>query len=158
METKMLYYKIFEKKVEPVDYVNWSTQMSENSDTSTSLNILSSLRETLNIFEVEDYFHRAVRELSMEEPTQDECSKYYFWYLLKQIIDNESIAINYAYEIYQVVREEFVSEELNVWYEISEMIDDYRYGDNVEGITRESLITTIVKEAEKQLNCNFLLN
>ncbi|MEK4244557.1 hypothetical protein MKZ20_04335 [Psychrobacillus sp. FSL K6-2684] len=94
----------------------------------------------------------------MEEPTQDECSKYYFWYLLKQIIDNESIAINYAYEIYQVVREEFVSEELNVWYEISEMIDDYRYGDNVEGITRESLITTIVKEAEKQLNCNFLLN
>ncbi|WP_313893952.1 hypothetical protein [Psychrobacillus sp.] len=158
METKMLYYKIFEKKVEPVDYVNWAIKMLENSDTSTSLNILSSLSETLNIFEVEDYFYRAVRELGMEEPSQVECSKYYFWYLLKQIIDNESNAINYAYEIYQVVREEFVSEELNVWYEISEMIGDYRYGDNVEGITRESLITTIVKEAKKQLKCNFLLN
>lgn len=158
METKMLYYKIFEKKVEPVDYVNWAIKMLENSDTSTSLNILSSLSETLNIFEVEDYFHRAVRELGMEEPSHDECCKYYFWYLLKQIIDNESNAINYAYEIYQVVREEFVSEELNVWYEISEMIDDYRYGDNVEGITRKSLIKSIVKEAEKQLNCNFLLN
>jgi hypothetical protein len=90
----------------------------------------------------------------MEEPSQVECSKYYFWYLLKQIIDNESNAINYAYEIYQVVREEFVSEELNVWYEISEMIDDYQYGDNVEEITRESLITNIIKEAKKQLNCN----
>ena len=158
METKMLYYKIFEKKVEPVDYVNWAIKMLENSDTSASLNILSSLSETLNIFEVEDYFHRAMRELGMEEPSQDECSKYYFWYLLKQIIDNESNAINYAYEIYQIVSEEFVSEELNVWYEISEMIGDYRYGDNVEGITRESLIKTIVKEVEKQLNCNFLLS
>ncbi|KAA0955437.1 hypothetical protein FQ087_12735 [Sporosarcina sp. ANT_H38] len=158
METKMLYYKIFKKKVEPVDYVNWAIKMLESSDTSASLNILSSLSETLNTFEVEDYFHRAVRELGIEEPSQDKCSKYYFWYLLKQIIDNESNAINYAYEIYQVVREEFVSEELNVWYEISEMIDDYRYGDNIEGITIESLISTIVKEAKKQLNCNFFLN
>lgn len=158
METKMLYYKIFEKKVEPVDYVNWAIKMLENSDTSTSLNILSSLSENLNIFEVEGYFHRAVRELGIEESSQDECSKYYFCYLLKQIIDNESNAINYAYEIYQVVREEFVNEELNIWYEISEMIDDYRYGDNVEGITRESLITTIVKVAKKKLNCNFFFN
>lgn len=158
METKMLYYKIFEKKVEPVDYINWAIKMIENSDTSTSLNILSSLSEPLNIFEVEDYFNRAVRELGVEEPSQDDCSKYYFWYLVKQITDNESNAINYAYEIYQVVREEFVSEELNVWYEISAMIDDYQYGDNVEGITREALITSIVKEAKKQLKCNFLLN
>ncbi|MFC6039531.1 hypothetical protein ACFPYN_08850 [Paenisporosarcina macmurdoensis] len=158
METKMLYYKIFEKKVEPVDYVNWAIKMLENSDTSTSLSILSSLSEPLNIFEVENYFNRAVRELGMEEPSQDDCSKYYFWYLVKQITDNESNAINYAYEIYQVVREEFVSEELNVWYEISVMIDDYQYGDNVEGITREALITLIVKEAKKQLKCNILLN
>ncbi len=158
METNMLYYKIFQKKVEPVDYVNWAIKMLENSDTSTSLNILSTLSETLNIFEVEDYFQRAVRELDVEEPPQDECTKYYFWYLLKQIIDNESYAINYAYEIYQVVPEEYVSENLNVWYEISEMIDDYRYGDNIEEITREYLITTIVKQAKKQLNSNFLLN
>lgn len=158
METKILYYKIFEKKVEPIDYVNWAYKMLGNGISSTSLNILSSLSEPLSIFEVEEYFYRAVREIDIQEPSHEDCAKYFIWNLLKQIIDDEYKAVDYAYEIYEVVREHFINDELNVWYEISEMIDDYRYGDNVVNITRKFLIASIVNEAKKQLKLNFLLN
>ncbi|MGY3190165.1 hypothetical protein [Lysinibacillus sp. RS5] len=158
METKILYYKIFEKKVEPIDYVNWACEMLANGISSTSLNILSSLREPLNIFEVEDYFYRAVKEIDIQEPSHEYCAKYFIRYLLKQIIDDEYKAIDNAYEIYKVIREHFINDEWNVWYEISEMIDDYQFGDNVMNITGKSLISSIVNEANKQLKLNFLLN
>jgi hypothetical protein len=37
------------------------------------------------------------------------------------------------------------------WLEISDMIDDYRYGDNYFNITDEIIHTTIMKEAKSQL-------
>ena len=158
MDTNILYYKIFEKNVEPVDYVNWANKMLKNEISTTSLCILSSLRKPLNIFEVEDYFRRVVEELSMQEPSHEKCAKYYIRNLLRQIIHDETNAINLAYEIYAVVREHFISDELEIWYEISEMIDDFWYGDNIGNITKDSLMTTIVQEAKVQLKSNFLLS
>ncbi|NYF26144.1 hypothetical protein [Sporosarcina sp. JAI121] len=158
MDTKILYYKIFERNVEPVDYVNWAFKMLKNEISTTSLSILSSLSKPHNIFEVEDYFHRVVEELSMQEPSHEECAKYYIRNLLRQIIHDETNAINFAYEIYVVVREHFINNKLEIWYEISEMIDDFRYGDNIGNITKDSLITTIVQEAKVQLKSNFLLS
>ena len=158
MDTKILYYKIFERNVEPVDYVNWAIELLSHEFQSTSLYILSSLSKPLNIFEAEDYFHRIVEELGIQEPSHEECAKYYIRNLLRQIINDETNAINLAYEIYEVVREHFINDELEIWYEISEMIDDFRYGDNIGNITEDSLITTIVQEAKVQLKSNFFSN
>jgi len=158
MHTKILYYKKFKGKELPVDYVNWAYSMLENGISTPSLNILASLREPLNIFEIEDYFKRALVELSMAEPSYEECAKYYIRHLLRRVIDDKNNAINFAYEIYEVVREHFINEELEIWYEISDMIDDFRYGDNMRKITQDFLITTIVQESKKQLSNRFLLN
>ena len=56
-----------------------------------------------------------------------------------------------AYDIYKITREHFLEEEHDRWYEISEMIDDFLYGDNKNDITRTDLIEAIVLEAEHQL-------
>ncbi len=147
MDTKFLYYKKFEGNVLPADYISWAYKMLENGFSSPSLNILASLEEPFNIFEVEQFFIRAINELSLPEPSYEESMEGYVQYLLHQImLDNES-AINSAYEIYKVLRENFDNEKVDIWYEISEMMDDFHYGDNVKNITRESLIKIIVQEA-----------
>lgn len=84
----------------PVDYVNWAFSMLENEFSTTSLNILASMKEPLNIFEVKEYFKRALGELSMAEPSYEECAKYYISNLLRGILDDKNNAINFAYEIY----------------------------------------------------------
>ncbi|CRK84535.1 hypothetical protein [Neobacillus massiliamazoniensis] len=151
MDTKILYYKIYESDVKPVDYVDWAIQMLMDGCSAKSLNILSSLKEPLNIFEVEDYFMRASNELNIIKPIHEECAKYYIWELLIKIINDENTAIDIAYKIYEVVREHSNNDELSIWYEISEKIDDFRYGDNTDNVSEEELKTQIVEEAKKQL-------
>lgn len=158
LDIKILYYKRFKGNEKAIDYVNWAYNMLENEVSTTSLNILASLREPLNIFEVEDYFNRALDELDIEEPLYEECAKCYIRYLLIQIVDDNNKAMNLAYEIYEVIREHFTNEELDKWFEISEMIDDYRYGDNIKNLTKDFIITIIVDLAKKQLSNKFLLN
>src|SRR5690606_29040973 len=126
--------------------------MLENEISTIYLNILASLREPLNIFEVEDYFNRALDELGIEEPLFEECAKCYIRFLLMQIVDDNNKAIDLAYEIYEVIREHFSNEELNKWFEISEMIDDYRYGDNIDNFNKEFIITINVQEVMTQLS------
>lgn len=154
MNTYILFYKIYEGKDEPVDYWNWAFKMIESEFSSPSLYILSSLTEPLNIFEVKDYFNKAVKELRIEKPTQEECAKYLICNLLSRIIEDQTKAIDYAYEVYKLVREHFINEELDIWYEISEMIDDFRYGDNIENITMDLLTSKIIQEAKKQIQKN----
>lgn len=153
MDTKILYFKIYECKVTSDDYVNWAIAMLIKGYSTYSLNILASLRDPLNIFEVEEYFNRAFIELSLREPTHQECVESYLSHLMRRIVENENNAIDIAYDdVYFMVRDHFINEELLVWYEISEMIDDYRYGDNIEKITKEVLITKIVEEAKKHID------
>jgi hypothetical protein len=96
MDTKVLYYKKFEGNVKSHDYVDWAFSMLENGISSTSLNILASLKEPLNIFEIEDYFNRVLKELNLREPSHEESAKYYIQFLLREIIDDKSKAINYV--------------------------------------------------------------
>ena len=158
MDTKILFYKLYKGEVQPVDYVNWATQMLREGISTHSLNILASLKEPLNIFEVEDYFKRASKELNLKESTKEESAQFYITYLLKTIIENKNNSICVAYEIYEIVREHVSSEEPSIWFEISEMIDDYRYGDNKAMITEDILINKIGEIAKKQLQSNSLFN
>ncbi|MFE4354375.1 hypothetical protein ACFVSS_27305 [Peribacillus butanolivorans] len=154
METFILFYKIHQSNVKPIDYINWALKMLENDCSSFSLNILSSLREPLNIFEVEDYFRNALSELDIQEPSYKECAEFYIQHLSKKILENENNAIDIAYQIYVVVRDLDYPEDLEEWCNISDMIDDFRYGDNHSKLSKAALIVTIVNEAKNQLRRN----
>jgi hypothetical protein len=154
MDTPILFYKIHQGEVDPIDYINWALKMLENNNDSFSLNILSSLSEPLNIFEVEDYFKRALRELKMQEPTFEECAEYYIRQLAKRILEEENSAIDLAYKIYEIVRELDNYDGLEEWYNISDMIDDFRYGDNISNLSKVALIVSIENEVKKLLTRN----
>lgn len=147
MDTLLLFYKRYQGGVKPIDYIDWSLNMLENDCLSFSLNILSSLREPLNIFEVEDYFIRALRELDLQEPSFEECATYYIQHLSEKILKDENSAIEIAYEIYKVVRELDYPGELEEWFNISYMIDDFLYGDNNSNLDEAALLKIIAKEA-----------
>lgn len=153
MDTFYLFYKINQNDVKPVDYIAWAIKMLENTCSSFSLNILSSLREPFNIFEVEDYFRRALRELDLQEPSFEQCVAHYIRVLSKRILEDENNALDLAYEIYEVVRnfDYPYPTDLEEWYNISEMIDNYRYGDNSSKLSKEILILIIKREAKNQL-------
>ncbi|WP_028391412.1 hypothetical protein [Bacillus cihuensis] len=151
METFILFYKIHHSNVKPIDYINWALKMLESDRSSCSLNILSSLGEPLNIFEVEHYFRKALNELDIQEPSYKECAEFYIQHLSKKIIKDENNAIDIAYQIYVVARDLDYPEDLEEWCNISEMIDDFRYGDNQSKLSKVSLIVTIVKEAKNHI-------
>ena len=156
METGALYYKKFERKVLAIDYIEWAFYMIYNGMSNPSLNILVSLTEPLNIFEVEEYFNRALNELDIVEPSYEESAKHYVRYLLRQIVADPSIAIDNAYQIYTIAREHFLDEEQGRWYEISEKIDDFLYGDNIQNITQTAINRVIVQESEQQLKNKYV--
>ncbi|MFG6497012.1 hypothetical protein P8610_16750 [Fictibacillus sp. UD] len=150
MDTFILYYKIYNKTVVSKDYISWAFHMLENNHSSYSINVLSSLSEAVNIFEVEDYFRRAAKEIQLQQPSYQVCSIHYLQHLATQILLDETHAIDLAYEIYEVMRELDDTPNYKTWYEISELIDDYRYGDNPTNLTMPALIISI-QRASKQL-------
>lgn len=151
MDTLLLFYKIYQGDVKPIDYIDWSLYMLENDCSSISLNILSSLREPLNIFEVEDYFRRASKELDLQEPSFEECATYYIHHLSEKILNDENNTLEIVYEIYKVVRELDYPEELEEWCTISDMMDDFLYGGNNSNWSEATLLTIIAKEAKNTL-------
>ena len=71
-----------------------------------------------------------LRKLSIARPS--------FRYLLREIVDDPSKAIINAFDIYKIAREHIFDEEQDIWYEISDMIDDFLYGENIKNTTRTS--------------------
>lgn len=152
METEVLYFKKLEGTVLAIDYIEWAFTMLHNRMSTPSLNILASLTEPLNIFEVEDYFNRALYELDITEPSYEDSAKHYVRYLLRQIVDDPGLAIENAYKVYTIARDHFLDEEQDRWYEISELIDDVLYGDNSKNITQAYLTQLIVQVSKQQLD------
>lgn len=113
--------------------------------------MLSSLSEPVNIFEVENYFKRAAEEIQLQKPSYNACSIHYLQHLANQILMDGTQAIDNAYEIYEIMREMDEAPCYTTWYEISELIDDYRYGDNPTNLTLPALLTSIQRAAKQLL-------
>lgn len=128
--------------------------MLENNCSSFSLNILSSLREPLNIFEVEDYFGRVLSEMELQEPSYEECARYYILHLSEKILQDKNNAVDIVYDINTVIRDIDYPEDLEEWFIISDMIDEFHYGGNNFKLTKDELIATIMNEAKSQLKNN----
>jgi hypothetical protein len=152
MDTRELFYYIYQKSVTAEKhYLPWALSMLEREQDFLSLSILASLRPPYNLFEIEDYFQRTLKELSLSELSEQECTEYLIYTRLQKIVQHEEMALTEANHLYTMFIELDCPTELVAWLEISDMIDDYRYGDNYFNITDEIIHTTIMKEAKSQL-------
>lgn len=89
-------------------------------------------------------------ELKLAIPSPEKCARAYIKILCQEIVSggsNPFLIIDY---IYMLVRE-YTLHELTAWYDISEQIDNFRYGDNYRNTTKETLLVLIKKETMKQL-------
>lgn len=130
METNVLFYKIQRGTVTTHDYLNWSYALLSSEISSPSLNILSSCSLDDNIFEIESYFRRSLRELEIKEPTFESCVRAYLDFLAISIVktDDYTVIFNLMDMIFQVIAIEMGnSNDLFPWIEISELIDRRDY-------------------------------
>ncbi len=156
MNTLQLFYKIYQnhKDIKSVDYINWALTMLEDNCSSFSLNILSSISEPLNIFEVEDYFRRALSEMELQEPSYEECVRYNILQLSEKLLQDKKNVFEIVYDINLVIRDIDYPEDLKEWFIISDMVDEFQYGGNDFNLTKEEVITAIMDEAKNQLKNN----
>ncbi len=156
METNALFYKIQKRIVSTGDYIKWSYTLLESNVSSPSLNIISSLSSDENIFEVEDYFKRALKELGIQTPTIETSARAYIAFLASSILNCESLPekFDFAYNIFRIVAELQYPEDLMEWYGISEMIDQLQYGDLPLEFDEEDIISKIENDAKFNLEAN----
>lgn len=157
MQTNALFYKMQKGTVITKDYVNWSINLLENDVSSPSVNIISSFLNGESIFEVEEYFNRALNELEIQKPTFEICARAYIGHLANKIIieNNHSFTFDFAYKIYRIVASDLdYPDDLMEWYEISEMIDEQRNGDIPLEFNESQVISTIKNEANIFLGLN----
>ncbi|KPB05431.1 hypothetical protein [Bacillus sp. CHD6a] len=150
MDTNALFYKIQKESVTTEDYIKWSHFLLANQISTPTLNIISSLSFNENIFEVEDLFKRASKEIGIQVPNFDTSARAYIAYLAKNIIKvtNSPKIFDLADKIYRIVVELQYPEALMEWYNISEMIDQLKYDDVTLEFNNDDVILKIKKEAK----------
>lgn len=151
MKTPALFYKINKNSVSTSDYILWSHHSLEKGISSPSLSILSSFSNGDNIFEVEAYFKRALKELEIEEPCFAESARGYIGFLAEEIIkpDNHAHIFDLAREIFLIVATELnYPEDLMEWYEISELIDRLQYDEEAMDVVEADVLAAIRKVAK----------
>ncbi|WP_164214330.1 hypothetical protein [Virgibacillus sp. YIM 98842] len=89
METNHLFYKIHKGNVTVKDYIDWSRGLLSKDISSPSVNILSSCSPHDNIFEIESYFNREVRELAIKQPAFEETARAYIAFLAAKILETD---------------------------------------------------------------------
>lgn len=154
METNALFYRIQEGVVTVDDYILWSQTLLKNDVSSTSLSVISSLPSNNNMFEVEDYFKRALKELDIEIPKIEKSSRAYISLLATQILikedDNEMFHL--AHEIFRIVSNLHYPDDLMEWYYINEMIDQIKYDKSSIKFNEEDIKSKIKEEAKLLLD------
>ncbi|MYL33359.1 hypothetical protein GLW08_08660 [Pontibacillus yanchengensis] len=86
MQSNALFYIIQKEIVSVEDYINWSHSLLENNISSPSLNIIATFSFEDNIFEVEEYFNKALNELEIQKPSFEVSTRAYIELLANKII------------------------------------------------------------------------
>lgn len=158
METNLLFYKIKKGKVTARDYISWSHSLLYNEISSPSLNILSACSPFDNIFEIESYFKRSLKELSIREPTFEACARANIHFLAMELMetgDHKQI-IHLADRIFKVVAVEMdYPEDLLSWIEITEQIDRLNYDFECFTLNERDIISNIKNEAKLLLSSDY---
>jgi len=151
MNTNFLFYNIHKGTVTTRDYINWSHHLLNEGISSYSLNIFSSCSPFDNIFEIESFFNRALKELAIKQPPFEASAGAYIDFLAMKIMETNHYKriFHFADRIFKVVAVELdYPDDLLPWIEISERIDRIHYA------YEKDVILKIKNEAKLLLRSN----
>lgn len=153
MENEGVAYKIHKGTITAGDYIAWSHQVLEQNIASPSVNIIASLALNTSLFEVEDYFQKALTELQLELPAIESSSRATIALLASEILkeENEAQLAELAQGIFRIVVDLHYPEDLIGWYDISEMQDQLTYDTAPLPFTREDVHVKMKEEAGRLL-------
>ena len=75
-------------------------------------------------------FEEAIKALHQKSPSKEQCVNYHIKILHSQLLMPTKNALSIVKEIYNCTIKHDIFEEQMNWQEISDVIDDFQYGDN----------------------------
>lgn len=149
MELLELFYKKYTDTVEALDYVDWAKHYLY-MDVLEIQKLASMEMETpLNIFEIEKMFDDAMVAMNRDAPSMEQCIDYHLKQLHAKLLKPVEDAILVVKEIYNCAIEHNVLDVQMDWQEMSDAIDDFQYGDNLNGYTLDKINKMIMTHGRK---------
>ncbi|WP_238942711.1 DUF6188 family protein [Planococcus beigongshangi] len=103
----------------------------------------------MNGFEVEKMFEEAMASIRSDAPSKYHCFEHHFKRLHAQLLLPNENALIILKEIYDFTVTHELFEEQMKWQEVSDAADDFQYGDNFYGYTKEKIHEMILGNARK---------
>lgn len=143
-----LAYSVQKGTVTAADYIAWSHHQLTLGYDSPALTLLCAMAAEANIFEVESYFKRALKELKLDLPTLEPID--IIRLLATDILsETDDVKINQlARDIFHLVSDLGYPDYLNDWVELSDMQDRLQY-DSVRPSYSERDVVRKIKEAAR---------
>jgi hypothetical protein len=116
-------------RVTAADYVEWATGMLTDGRDSPNLRMLAGLDERGSVFEAEEHFTRALRELQIPEPDETGKLRAYACDLARQILDGTLATEAGVKALYQVCLVTGYARPFMVWLYLDDALDSIRAGD-----------------------------
>ena len=116
-------------RVTAADYVEWATGMLTDGNDSPNLRVLAGLDERGSVFEAEEHFRKALRELQIPEPDETGKLRAYACHLARQILDGTLAAEAGVKALYQVCLATDYARPFMVWLYLDDALDSIRAGD-----------------------------
>lgn len=147
-----MFYKRYTGNVKATDYIEWAAgQLHMNTYELKKLAAMK-VDGQLNRFEVEKMFDEAMASIGSDAPSKNHCFEHHFKRLhAKLLLPNEN-ALAILKEIYDFAVTNELFEEQMKWQEVSDAADDFQYGDNYYGYTKEKIHEMILGNARKLWN------
>ncbi|MDQ0216878.1 hypothetical protein J2S13_003376 [Oikeobacillus pervagus] len=144
-----MYYKKYTDTVQASDYIEWANQQLYMDILEVKKLASMSMKESLNLFEIEEMFADAMKSIQRDAPTKEQCLDYHLKCLHSQLLMPTKNAVSIVKEIYEcTITHDLFEEQMN-WQEISDAIDDFQYGDNYYSYTMDRINEMIVAHARK---------
>lgn len=142
-----LFYKKYTGLVVADDYVQWANSHLYVDSLAVKKIAAMGFGGHLNIFEIEKIFDEAMAGMDIDVPTKNQCLEHQLKKLHAQLLLPNENAMSIIKEIYDfTIMHDFYEEQMK-WQEISDVIDDFKYGDNFYGYTAGKVNEMILKSA-----------
>ncbi|CEA03986.1 hypothetical protein BN1050_01760 [Metalysinibacillus saudimassiliensis] len=144
----MLWYKISKKIVVHQDYIDWALYEIMNGRQDVNLYALASYTADTYTYMIEDAFYNYQKRMGIPTPYEQLAS-----YINGQIAyiqqgEQWEEAIIQLMHVWLAYGQ---PEPLEVWFELSEMLDDIRYSDNPKNLTKQYVCERAQREAAKHI-------
>lgn len=147
IELLALYYKKYIGTVQASDYIEWANHHLYMG--TLEVKKLASMKGSLNLFEIEAMFADAMKALQIKAPSGELCVHNHIRHLHSQLLLPSEDSILIVKEIYEcTIEHDLLEEQLN-WQGISDAIDDFQYGDNLQNYTRDMINEMIIAYARR---------